>query len=255
MICNNCGIKGHISKKCNKPIKSYGVILIHNIQNNPKIIMVNRKDSICYIELVMGKYNINNHTQLISLFERITKEEYIKLNNDLFKNIWMNLWFVDSINNIKEYKKHLGFFIKLKKIIKQYEIYPKYDMTEWEIPKGRKNLNETYLEASIRELEEETNIQKEDYEIITNIKPYRELFVGENLVTYENLYYVGICKHINNIKINKHNRHQIIEVKKVELLNELESINNIRDYNYEKKEVIKKVFEFIKNYNNDLILK
>ena len=255
MICNNCGIKGHISKNCNKPIKSYGVILIHNIEENPKILLVNRKDSICYIEILMGKYNINNHEQLIKLFERITLVEYNKLNTRPFKELWKELWILNKIININEFKKYLNYFIKLKQIIHRYKKYHKYEYTEWEIPKGRKNPNETYFEASNRELQEETNINQEDYEIIINYKPIIENFIGENDVVYENMYYIGICNNIENIRINTSNKNQIIEIKDVGLYTEEESISRIRDYNINRKQVISDIFKFIKNYKNDLILK
>jgi len=255
MICNNCGLKGHILKNCYKSIKSYGVILIHNIENDPKILMVNRKDSICYIELLMGKYNINNHEYLCKLFERITIDEYNKLNIEPFQNLWKELWVIDKIGNIKEYERYLRLFIELKKIIEKYKNIPKYNITEWEIPKGRKNSYETYYEASIRELEEETNIKQEDYEIIINYKPLIENFTGENNVKYENMYYIGICNNTSNIKINRNNRNQIIEIKDVKLLTENECLNSIRDYNISKKEIIKNIYNFIKNYKNDFILK
>jgi len=255
MICNNCGIKGHISKNCNKPIKSYGVILIHNIDNNPKILMVNRKDSICYIELLMGKYNINNHEQLIKLFERITTDEFNKLDNRPFNELWKELWILNNIVNIKEYKKYLVFFLILKKNMYLYKEYPKYEYTEWEIPKGRKNSHETYFEASNRELQEETNINREDYEIIINYKPIVEKFKGENEVMYENMYYIGICKNIDNIKVNTSNKNQIMEIKEVGLYTEEEALTKIRDYNINRKTVISDIFKFIQNYKNDLIIK
>ena len=50
MYCNNCGKLGHMSKECDKPITSYGVLLITKINEIPKIIMIQRKDSLCYIE-------------------------------------------------------------------------------------------------------------------------------------------------------------------------------------------------------------
>ena len=255
MICNNCGKKGHISKKCNQSIKSYGVILIHNIENIPKILLVNRKDSICYIELIMGKYNINDEFYLQKLFERITKDEFNKLNTYQFNVLWMELWVINKIHNKREYEKYLRIFLKLKLIIIKYKIFPKYLITEWEIPKGRRNVNETYYEASLRELEEETNINRSDYEIIINYKPLIETFIGENGVTYENMYYLGICKNNNNIKIDTNNTNQMMEIKDIKLFDENECLEHIRDYNINKKKIIQSVYKFITNYKNDLLLK
>ena len=54
MYCNNCGKQGHISRNCKLPITSYGVLLLLN-EEIPKIVMVQRKDSLCYIEILRGK--------------------------------------------------------------------------------------------------------------------------------------------------------------------------------------------------------
>ena len=45
MICNNCGIMGHISRNCLKPIRSYGVILLKDVEEDAKIILINRKQN------------------------------------------------------------------------------------------------------------------------------------------------------------------------------------------------------------------
>ena len=116
-------------------------------------------------------------------------------------------------------------------------------------------MHETYYEASVRELEEETNIKKEDYNIIINYKTIIESFIGENNVKYENMYYIGICNDTKNIKVDKNNKDQIMEIKDVKLLTKEECINSIRDYNTSKKDVIIKIYDFIENYKNDLILK
>ena len=69
---------GHISRNCLKPIRSYGVILLKDVEEDAKIILINRKDSVCYIDIVRGKYNINNLNKLRLLFSRITIDEYKK---------------------------------------------------------------------------------------------------------------------------------------------------------------------------------
>ena len=131
----------------------------------------------------------------------------------------------------------------------------KYMETEWEFPKGKKKKEETYLEAGMRELEEETNIQKEDYNIIRNITYISEEFIGENKVNYKNIYYIGECTNTDNLKINKENKDQINEIKHVCLYNKNESLGKIRDYNHTKIDLINYIFNFLKNYNNDYRIK
>jgi ADP-ribose pyrophosphatase YjhB (NUDIX family) len=265
--CNNCGKLGHISKNCDKPITSYGVILYNIDENNvPKIIMINRKDSLCYIEFIRGKYNINNSDILKVLLNRISEEEKTKLKTLDFDKLWVKLWNSDNCKNMREYLKSKKQYETLKSgytnnndeyynINNLFNDDIKYEDTEWEFPKGKKKRDETYLEAAKRELEEETNIKKEDYEIIRNITYISEDFEGENKVNYKNIYYIGLCKNTENIKINKENKEQINEIKQVKLFTKDESLNKIRDYNTTKIKLINYIFDYINNYNNDYKLK
>ena len=55
-------------------------------------------------------------------------------------------------------------------------------------------------------MQEETGIKVEDYNIIKNIHQIQEVFTGENSVNYKNIYYVGYCHNIDNLKIDKQNK-------------------------------------------------
>ena len=48
--CNNCGLKGHLYKECLNPVMSFGHIIFN--KDNNKILMIQRKDSLCYIEFL-----------------------------------------------------------------------------------------------------------------------------------------------------------------------------------------------------------
>ena len=50
VYCNNCGIKGHVFKDCLSPILSCGIILCKKYEDIYKVLMINRKDSLCYID-------------------------------------------------------------------------------------------------------------------------------------------------------------------------------------------------------------
>jgi len=255
MICNNCGIRGHISRDCHKPIRSYGVILIVNIDTEPKLVYVNRKDSVCYADLVRGRYDIRNYILLENLLTRITIDEFNKLKCNDFEQIWKDLWLVEEIDYNYEYKNSLHKYTELLKIINIYNDYKRVIETEWELPKGKQNRNESYHDAAFRELEEETNINKDDYEIIENISPIIETFVGEDNVKYQNIYYVGICNETKNLKINKDNKNQINEIKNIGIFTKSEALQKIRDYNISKIECIHTIYNFINTYKKDLILK
>ena len=255
MICNNCGLYGHISRTCNKPIRSYGVLLIKDIKKDSKLVLVNRKDSICYIDIVRGKYDITNTNKLKLLLSRITKNEFNKLANKSFEYIWKDLWLLNNVKQTNEYLKCKKKHEELLKVLNNYKNCPVYLETEWEFPKGKKKINELYQNAAKRELQEETNIYEDDYELIININSIKENIVGEDNINYQNVYYLGICKNTDNIKINKNNIHQTSEINDIGIFTKDESIKLIRDYNKSKINIINKVYDFIENYNNDLILK
>ena len=79
--CNNCGNFGHLYKDCRHPILSYGIILYHKEKTELgkfiyRIIMVERKDSLSYIEFLRGKYKTPlNHEYIQLLISRMTEEE------------------------------------------------------------------------------------------------------------------------------------------------------------------------------------
>ena len=216
---------------------SYGVILIKKEENENKILMINRKDSLCYIDFIRGKYKLNNLEYINKLFSRMSKEEIENIKTQEFSKLWKSLWNIKNNNYLtkKEYIISNNKFYKIKKKYNFNNIIG-YNNSEWEIPKGKKNSIETNKSAACRELEEETNINPEDYKLIQNIIPLTETFVGENNIIYKNIYYFGICLNSSNIFINSKNKEQINEIKDVQFFSKEEAINKIRDYNTTKKD-------------------
>ena len=250
MYCNNCGKLGHISANCKIPITSYGVLLMADIDTQPKLTMIQRKDSLCYIEIIRGKYTLDTLNKYIT---RISNPELIDIKTKGFDELWKKMWLLDSIKDTKymlEYERSKKLFESIDKS----KLEPtKYKETEWEIPKGKKNRKELNYVSAKRELEEETNIKPEDYELISNISPLIEEFRGENDVNYRNIYYIGICKNKINLRINPDNYQQLLEIKNVELCDRKTAKSKIRDYNTSKITIIDKIFDFIERNNNNII--
>ena len=260
MYCNNCGKQGHISRNCKLPITSYGVLLLLN-EEIPKIVMVQRKDSLCYIEILRGKYDIYNVKKIKLLLNRISKTELENIRNVDFDILWKQLWLIDDVKETKYMKEYTYSKMLFESMLNDIELrdyidllVSEYDTSEWEFPKGKKDRNEIQHECAKRELEEETNIKSSDYEIIKNISPIIENFVGENDINYRNIYYIGICKNTENVKINPDNNNQINEIKDVIFLTEAEANYKIRKYNTTKYKLISYIFKFINNYKKELII-
>ena len=272
VYCNNCGIKGHIYRDCKFPIISCGILLYRNDNNIPKILMVQRKDSLCYIDFLRGKYDIYNISYVQILIDKCTNDEKNNLINYSFDYLWKKLWLIDQDIDIKkndknviDYKRGLdkfnklsnGFFYKkTKKFINLEYFIDKsklsYKMSEWEIPKGRRNNRETDFDCAIREFEEETNYNKDDYKLIKNMIPFNEEFVGENGVRYKYIYYIGYLLNLNKeVYIDFNNKNQYTELKNIKWLTRMESLDKLRNYHHSRYYIINKIFNLIDELNND----
>ena len=268
--CNNCGIKGHLYKDCHNPIMSFGHILFR--RDNNKILMIQRKDSLCYIEFLRGKYDIFNINYIQILINKFTNEEKENLIKYEFDNLWKKLWLIDNeeityqIKN--DYIKGKEKYDKLKEgyLYHKTNEYVNFDYflkksntnyisSEWEFPKGRRNNKETNKECAEREFKEETNYNKNDYQLISNVTPFSEEYLGENRVRYKHIYYIGYLNNLKKgIKVDTNNINQFTEIKDIQWLTKVESLNKIRNYHHTRRKVIEQIFDLIDNLDKEYIL-
>ena len=273
MFCNNCGIKGHTYKECKKPVMSYG-ILLYKIENKiPKILMIQRKDSLCYIEFLRGKYDIYNLYYIQILIDKFTLEEKQNVLNNSFDQLWNDLWLIKPNTTLNNYLKtdyqkgkqkfnqlKEGYFYHKKNIMINFPYFidkskTTYLTSEWEFPKGRRNNNENNKECAIREFKEETNYESQDYQLIDNIYPISEEYRGENRVYYKHIYYIGILTNYDKeITIDLDNFQQVSEIKKLQWVTKEESLQIIRDYHKTRKKIIIQIFNFLDELNQNFFI-
>ena len=247
--CRNCGKKGHKYKSCYNSRLSYGIILFND---KNEIVMVERKDSISYIEFIRGKYGINDVIYIQLLVDRMSNLEKDKLKRYDFKQLWYDIWFN---NNNKDYDICLNKYKTVNITDYLNNSSKKYQYNEWEIPKGRRTSNETNKDCAMREFEEETNINKSEYELYDNILPLEEEYTGSNTVKYKNVYYIGKIKDNNKIlSINPDNPDQISEIKTINWFIKDNCIKNIREYSDYKLKIIEQIFKFIHSDKKNIIL-
>ena len=255
--CTNCGKRGHIYKFCRSPHLSYGILCFYK----GKLILIQRKHSIGYIEFLRGKYTIENEAYIISLFESMTRREreFIANNRD-FVTLRMDLGMPREACYYKpEYDNSLGKFEilvkngKLEELLRRSEI--KWEDTEWGVPKGRRNENESDLDCAKREFCEETGIKSELLTIHTDIMPISETYLGTNGISYKHIYYIATIDinddnifNVNNIKINEADKEQTKEINDIRLMNYNEAMENIRPYYEHKKIAIRTGFEVYNKY-------
>jgi 8-oxo-dGTP pyrophosphatase MutT (NUDIX family) len=266
--CLNCGFYGHTIKSCNHPITSYGIICYKKFNNEIKYLMIQRKDSLCYIEFIRGKYKLCDIKYLCRLFKFITNTEKNKIFHNNFETLWKDLWKDYDINKFKkEFLQSKRKFDKIKSGFKNentninfsylFEMSQNtndlYNQTEWEFPKGRRNLNEHNIKCAIREFEEESGLKKNKIKLINN-KSYEEIYIAVNKTRYRHIYYLAKCNYNDINLFDPNNKTQIKEVKDVKWLNYNNVINNIRNIYIERIELFKRINKIITKHENSLEL-
>lgn len=219
IYCTNCSSPGHISKQCTKPIVSYGCIafrvvgdwnqtaaMIGGSGNDtaaiaaPQIefLMIQRKDSIGFVEFMRGKYNPADTNYVRCQLEGMTREEQQRLLHTPFDELWTALWGLPqegfhSYRNEKDQARQKLEQLRtgvpsLQSLVDAAPV--DHDTPEWGFPKGRRDSYESEYACAMREFGEETNLFERDVHPIRNLDPISELFTGTNSVQYCHKYFL-----------------------------------------------------------------
>ena len=261
VYCGNCGKLGHVYKVCYEPIISLGIILY---RKNPEgggieYLMVRRKDSLGFVELIRGNYPLNDLDYLINIVDEMTLAEKQAVLTQPFDTLWNNLWLEDEQKKAKyksEFNKSKANFNQVKgnhnfgtvvtnldKIVQQSKSV--WSEPEWGFPKGRRNLRERDLACAIREFEEETNIPRTNIEINRSIPPLNEEFVGSNNKRYRHVYYLARLVDDIELTIDQDKKSQMIEIGDIRWFRLQDALKNIRSYNTEKKNILREAHSII----------
>ena len=256
-FCNNCGTKGHIFYQCKQPITSVGIIVFRlNNMGEREYLLIRRKDSIGYVEFMRGKYNMYSKIYLTNIISEMTVDEKQRLLTNDFDTLWKQLWGNDINTQYRGEEKNsrdkfeslkygvttINSSYSLESLIKESKT--NWNETEWGFPKGRHNHQEKDLLCALREFEEETGYSRISINIIQNLLPFEEIFTGSNYKSYKHKYYVAFMEKTFGNKLS----YQDTEVSKMEWKNFNESINIIRPYNLEKKDVLMRVETTLNTY-------
>jgi len=235
-----------------QPITSVGVIpfTINKETREIKYLMIQRKHSVGFVDLVRGKYVLHNKVQILSLLSVMTNAEHSRLLTEDFGTLWREMWGGTEDPIARDKLQHLAKgvmtsynFYTLSDCIK--EIQHKWTQNDWGFPKGRKNFNESDLTCAMREFVEETGVNETLLSIITNIVPYEEIFTGSNFKSYKHKYYLGYIE--NGEKTVNLSGFQREEVGNMEWKTVPDALISIRDYHVERKDILRNVELLIKN--------
>lgn len=277
IYCANCGEKGHVVKECGRPITSFGIIAFKVINNKqeeeydkntylsnlvkendtindntyPKIkyLLIQRKDTMGYIDFIRGKYSNTNETEkYIKINTCLNEMTFIEKKNLLTQNfdqIWGKLWVNhNSKAFLNEYESAKKKYNKLdiNHLVKNSKT--QYSYQEFSFAKGRRNMKETNILCAEREFYEETCYDKSTYDFIKNYPMIQEEFMGTNKVKYRHTYYlVKMKKDVSPPTVDINDKVQTGEVKDIGWFTFNECLSLFRPYDVEKKNVLIKVNE------------
>jgi 8-oxo-dGTP pyrophosphatase MutT (NUDIX family) len=262
-ICRNCGDVGHLYRNCKKPIMSFGVICYRINNNNIEYLMIQRKDSLSFMEFIRGKYKLENPDYITRLLSNMTICERQSLLVEEFEELWNNVWcqrnitkktpeFIDACHKFNCLRN--GYFTGDNKHIKLYKLLltltTSFIEPEWGFPKGRRRLKEKDIECAVREFSEETGFHRNELSLVDIFTPYEEVFYGTNGVLYRHVYYIAriTTDSFRIIQIDENNIHQVREVSQVRWFNASEVLDHIREYNTERRELFKRVHRNIQSH-------
>ena len=199
--------------------------------------------------ILRGKYNIHNNFHIKNILNEITHTEKQNIINFNYKQLWIKLWDItdsDEISKINSNKNNNETkFEHLKKNPIFINHNTKYSEPEWGFPKGRRNLKESDINCAIREFNEETGFSQDVIKIFENIYTLEENFTGSNLKSYKHKYFIAFIDFKDS-----HNIHnfQKSEIGNMRCMSYNETISSIRDYNYEKIDLVKRVYYILNTY-------
>lgn len=191
-FCNNCNRNNHVYSNCRAPITSIGVIAFRCGESGPEFLMIRRRDSFGFVDFIRGKYSLNDEAYIQRIIDEMTLSEKANLMRLTFDQLWRLLWGEYTRGSQYKNEEHVSFEkyrqvlggIRTKdgrvKNLQQFidDSPTRWTETEWGFPKGRRNYNEKDLPCALRECLEETGYDIIPENVIQNIAPFEEIFMG-----------------------------------------------------------------------------
>ena len=248
-------LENYIINNIKKKSKYINKLKINTFYKKVKFLMVQRKHSLGYMEFMRGHYDIESidgNEGIIYLIEQMTPIELNEINTRDFDYLWNMLWdnnpnSTTTIKNKHHYKEYITskqkfYSLKMNKNNLLIATKPSFNFNEWGFPKGRREMYETDLVCAMREFEEETNYNENDYSILDESNIIRENLVGTNGINYRHNYFLAI---IHKNQINDRENKEIGDIKFMDKDN---CMSIIRPYHLNKQHIITKIHNLIVNF-------
>jgi 8-oxo-dGTP pyrophosphatase MutT (NUDIX family) len=282
--CLNCGYTDHTYRHCPHPLTSYGILLFRVHQQAVEYLMICRRHTFGYVEMVRVNFDLRDEAYVRQLLGEMTVTERTKLRTHPFRELWADLW-----QNTHSQPRYQHEFLRAQKRFDQLRrsalfrrldtiIRSEWTSPEWGFPKGKRNRNESALACAYREMHEETGIGTDAYVVgewsnkngggngealsgdvaddgpttgpVTG--PVVEMFLGTDGRKYRHVYFVGEAHAdhptVHKPRVDESNVLQTREVSDVQWLDYAGCVANIRSYNAAKLALLARVHPLVCAY-------
>jgi 8-oxo-dGTP pyrophosphatase MutT (NUDIX family) len=244
--CSNCGRAGHFFRECREPITSLGILAFRRPAGGAQWLLIRRRDSLGFIEVMRGKYELRDETAIQTLVDQMTLAERVRLLTRPFAELWRELWNGPASRRYHaEYEQARAKFEILRvggggrRALASYcEASPTvWVEAEWGFPKGRRSSTETEIACALRETWEEAGIRPAELRLLPG-EPLLEEFRGSNGICYRHRYWLAEAAADLEVRVDPGNADQQREVGDVRWCSLEEALRLIRPYNTEKRAVL-----------------
>ena len=184
---------------------SAGVILCrrNGKTGRPEVLLAHKRYTYAFAEFVHGHYaqsraGSNAALRCVApLFDQMTREELFDVLSLNFGQMWYRIWLTDGNRDLynKKYAKFQSSFMRDDggaALCRLVMLARASGVLLWEVPRGRHlNPREADINCAIRELREETGVDKSDYRILPGVRR-RAGHVSAG-TRYEFTYYVALA--------------------------------------------------------------
>jgi 8-oxo-dGTP pyrophosphatase MutT (NUDIX family) len=191
---------GNFHKKPPVVKKSYGIACCrYNLKDkHMEILMVKKRYTFYYVEFIRGHYAPSDDTKILYLFNRISNEEKVEIESMNFDQMWYRVWRDIPTLDSNDYqwfakckRKFEMNFSSARDQMRLRQLLNQSTSTDcmWEIPKGRRDQDESELSCALRELREEADY---DSNLCMILPETMELRTSNNKATYINKYFLAL---------------------------------------------------------------
>lgn len=218
-MCSNCGATGHFFRECPEPITSFGIMAYRDVdaESTKQWLLVRRRVSIGYIELMRGKYKIRDTDGIQVLVDQATLTEREHLLSQSFESQWLKLW-----SGLPSHRYQIEYYNAKTKmeLLKQRGVLKAaveastthWTEPEWGFPKGRRSFRETELDCALRETYEEAGVDPMCLSVVSTITPLEERYQGSNGISYRHRYWVARAPSDLSVRVDESNHLQCKEI-------------------------------------------